>query len=51
MLKFIKRILKFKNEHKQYPDPLRCCDYYRKNGCSHVDGMFCPCEEMVSVSK
>jgi hypothetical protein len=27
-------------------DPVKHCDYYKKNGCVHVDGFLCPCEEM-----
>lgn len=40
----IRKIIKFLFNRKE--DPVKYCEYYRKNGCVHVDGFLCPCNEM-----
>ena len=38
----------FKSNRK---DPVKECGYYKNNGCVHVDGYLCPCEEMNEKEK
>lgn len=43
-------ILMYYRECKLYKplDPLKHCGLYKEKGCSHVDGLLCPCEEIVN---
>ncbi len=38
----------FKSKSK---DPVKECNYYKENGCVHVDGFLCPCEEISEKEK
>ncbi|MDH6355484.1 hypothetical protein M2132_001827 [Dysgonomonas sp. PH5-45] len=44
MIAMIKRFIeRIKSRLK---DPISHCEYYKKYGCAHVDGLLCSCEEM-----
>jgi hypothetical protein len=36
--------MKFLNIFRQSDDPVKHCEVYRKEGCSHVDGYLCHME-------
>ena len=41
-MQLIFRIIKsVKDYFKKYPDPVKCCEVYKLEGCGYVDGFLC----------
>jgi hypothetical protein len=47
MKSFIAKLrINYRNLRYRLKDPTKHCEYYKTYGCSHVDGLLCPCEQM-----